>query len=59
MDNEAKNKDEVVFSLTVADFESVLGRELEDDEIDTILHKFSIDSWSEYVECFLDVRGIK
>ena len=53
------DKNEVVFSLTVADFESVLGRELEDSEIDTIVNKFSIDSWSEYVECFLDVRGIK
>lgn len=53
------NKDDIVFSLTVADFESILGRELKDDEIDIIVNKFSIDSWSEDAECFLDVRGIK
>jgi hypothetical protein len=52
-------KNEIVFSLTVADFESVLGRKLTDIEIDTIMHKFSIDSWSDYVEAFLSVRGIQ
>lgn len=52
------DKNEVIFSLNIEDFESILGRELTDAEIDTCINKFSIDSWSEYVEAFLCARGI-
>lgn len=53
------NKDDKVFFLTVGDFESVLGRELSEDEIIIIEDKFSIDDWSEHVQVFLSVRGIE
>ncbi len=48
-----------VFKLTIEDFESVLGRSLTEDEQDTILNRFNIDSWADEVEVFLDVVGIK
>lgn len=51
-------KTEVVFSLTFEDIEGVLGRELTEDEMDTVYNKFSIDSWSDYVDAFLSSRGI-
>ena len=56
--NEEQENDPIVFSLNISDFESVLGRKLLDSEIHTIESKFCIDSWAEYVECFLDCRGI-
>lgn len=49
----------VVFSLSYDDFESILGRELSDDEKNTIYIKFNIDEWSDIVKCFLDVHDIK
>lgn len=48
-----------VWRLTYEDFEHVLGRELTQDEKDVIYNKFSIEDWTEDVECFLDMRGIK
>jgi hypothetical protein len=51
------DKNEVVFSLTIADFEDVLGRELTENELNTVFAKFSIDSWSEYVDAFFSARG--
>jgi hypothetical protein len=48
-----------VFRLTFDDFESVLGRDLTDDEKDTVLNKFSLGDWWEEVECFLDIHNIK
>lgn len=48
-----------VFRLTFEDFESILNRDLTQDEKDTIYNKFEIYDWSESVECFLDVYGIK
>jgi len=51
--------DEVIFSLNVADFDGIAGRELTEDEIDTCISKFSIESWPEYVEIFLSSRGIE
>jgi hypothetical protein len=48
-----------VFRLTFDDFEMILGRELTEDEKDTIYNKFEIPDWSEYVELFLESRGIE
>ena len=50
---------ETVFRLTYEDFESILGRELSQDERDTIYNKFEIHDWSDHVETFLDVFEIK
>ena len=51
--------DGIVFKLTIADFESILGRELSMEECSTAYHDFNIDDWSEHVECFFDIHGIK
>lgn len=48
-----------VFRLTYEDFELVLDRELTEDEKAIIYNKFTIEDWSDHVECFLDVYGIK
>jgi hypothetical protein len=48
-----------VFRLTFDDFESILGRDLTDDEKDIVLNKFSLEYWWEDVELFLDVNNIK
>lgn len=53
-----RDKD-TVFRLTYSDFEMMLGRTLTQDEKDTIYNKFDIESWSDEVQCFLDVYGIK
>ena len=51
--------DNTIFRLTFDDVETILGRSLTDDEKDLFLNKFSIDSWSDEVECFLDCYDIK
>ena len=53
-----KIKEDIVFSLTIQDFEGILGRDLTQDEISLITDKFSIDNWSVDVECFLDAMDI-
>ena len=45
---------ETIFKLTLDDFESCLGRKLTDDEKTLVLSKFSIDNWSDEIECFAD-----
>ena len=49
----------IIFQLTVQDFQDVLGRELTEDEVDTCINKFNIDPWWDYVDMFLDIRGIR
>jgi len=48
-----------VFKINIKDVELILGRALTDNESDLVLNKFTIDDWSDYVEIFLDVHGIK
>jgi hypothetical protein len=48
-----------VFRLTFEDFETVLDRELTEDEKDLISRRFTIENWSDYVGFFLDVNGIE
>lgn len=52
-------KEEIVFALSIIDFEMILGRDLTREEADSIHSNFHIDNWSEYVEYFLEARGIK
>ena len=50
--------DTTIFSITVKDVEMILGRELNDDQIDTFKRKFTIEEWTDEIESFAQVHNI-
>ena len=48
-----------VYSITLEDVETILGRKMTSDEIELFVHKFEIYDWVGWVEDTLQVLDIK
>ena len=49
---------QLIFSITVNDVEAILGRELNDDQIDLFKRKFTIEGWVDEIESFAQIHDI-
>ena len=50
--------DTIIFRITVKDVEMILGRELNDDQINLFKRKFTIEEWADEIESFAQIHDI-
>lgn len=51
--------DDNVFRISFHDFESILGRQLTEDERIFVQNRFDINDWAEHVDIFIEFYNLK